>query len=241
MSAVTLVKAVSPSDLHNAYRSDRCPLCSLNDRDERRYIDITLYDQVTNVQWRGQIRAARGFCAAHTGRILSEGRSALGVALIADDVVKTLREMLASGPAEAPSTWGRLFGAVTGGSRGLAGHLRAEGRCPLCAHLLQQTPVHVRSLLQDLETEEGRAAYRDSKGLCVPHLVQTLQSGDPPGGLGVLVDHQRRRWEGLESELQEFIRKSDYQFSGEEIGAERDAWRRAFRLLAGWELGQQLQ
>ena len=44
-----LVKTVSASDLHACDRADRSPICSLNDRDARRYIDATLYDQVTNV------------------------------------------------------------------------------------------------------------------------------------------------------------------------------------------------
>lgn len=236
-----LVKEVSPSDLHKAYGADRCPVCSLNDRDERRYVDATLYDQVTNVRWRGKIRAARGFCAAHTTRILDEGRSALGVALIADDLLKTLQELLGAGTQEPPSAWGRLLGGVASGSRGLAGRLRRAEPCPLCAHLTQQTPVHLRSLLQDLETDEGRRAYATSTGLCLPHLVQTLESGEPAGGLPPLIERQKEVWRSLESELGEFIRKSDYQFRGEPIGEEGDAWRRAFRLLAGWQAGQHLR
>ena len=235
-----LVKTVSASDLHAAYRADRCPICSLNDRDERRYIDATLYDQVTNVHWRGQIRAARGFCAAHTTRILNEGRSALGVALIADDVLKTLRELLVSRPQERPNAWSRLRGAF-GGSRALAGDLQGAEPCPLCAHLIQQTPVHLRSLLQDLATGDGQAAYAASAGLCMPHLVQTLEVGDPADGIPPVIERQQQVWQNLEAELQEFIRKSDYQFTGEPIGEERDAWRRAFRLLAGWQSGQHLR
>jgi len=235
-----LVKEVSPSDLHNAYATQRCPVCSLNDRDERRYIDLTLYDQVTNVQWRAQIRAARGFCAAHTTRILEEGRSALGVALIADDLIKTLQEIIGAGAPEPTSALSRLLGGLSSATRGLAGRLRRTGPCPLCAHLVQQTPVHLRALLQDLQTEEGRSAYRASAGLCVIHLVQVLESGEPAGGIPPLIERQKQVWQSLQAELQEFIRKSDYQFSGEPIGEEGDAWRRAFRLLAGWETGQHL-
>ena len=236
-----LVKAVSPSDLHGAYAGDRCPICTLNDRDERRYIDATLYDQVTNVQWRGQIRHARGFCAPHTTRILAEGRSALGVALIADDLLKTLREMLASGAGETSSSWGRFLGGLGSGARTLAARVRPTGPCPLCAHLLQQTPVHARSILLDLETDEGQRIYATSTGLCVPHLVQALDIGEPRGGVRVVIERQMEVWQGLEAQLQEFIRKNDYQFTGETIGEERDAWRRAFQLLSGWQLGQHLR
>ena len=236
-----LVKAVSPSDLHNAYQDERCPVCALNDRDERRYIDIMLYDQVTNVQWRAQIRAARGFCVPHTTRILAEGRSALGVALIADDLIKTVSEMLGTQTVSDGGTWARLRGAAGAGIRAVARRLRRSQPCPLCAHLGMQTPVHIRSLLQDLETSMGVAAFGAASGLCLPHLVMALDSGDPPGGLPVLIAHQQQGWQRLGAELGEFIRKSDYQFSGEPIGEERDAWRRAFRLLAGWQAGQHLE
>src|SRR3954447_22999529 len=170
-----LIKEVSPSELHIAYAQDRCPICVLNDRDERRYIDYTLYEQVTNVQWRAQIRDPRGVCAAHTTRILEAGRSALGVALIAQDLLKPLGEALRTGaPPAGRSALSRLLNAAGSASSGLASRLRRTGPCPLCAHLLQQTPVHLRSLLQDLATDAGQTAYRQSAGLCVPHLVQTL-------------------------------------------------------------------
>jgi hypothetical protein len=236
-----LVKAVPLSDLHAAYAQKRCSICALNERDERRYIDIALYDQVTNVTWRAQIRNARGFCAPHTTRILDEGRSALGIALIADDLVKTLRATLQPGSPEAGGTWGRLRGAFSGASRAVATLLRGSQPCPLCAHLLQQTPVHLRSLLQDLATSEGQAAFADSHGLCVAHLAGAFELGEPAAGIAFLTQHQQQIWGELEAELQEFIRKSDYQYSGEPIGSERDAWRRAFRLLAGWQSGQHLR
>jgi hypothetical protein len=234
-----LLRTVAIPDLHAAYATGRCPVCVLNERDERRYIDVTLYDQVTNVTWRAQIRAGRGFCAPHTTRILDEGRSALGVALIADDLLKTLGENLSTGRPEGGNAWSRVRGAL-GGARALAAAVRGPGRCPLCSHLRQQTPVHLRSLLQDLATGAGQQAYASSAGLCVPHLIGVLELGDPPAGVPPLIAHQQQVWQELRGELAEFIRKNDYQFTGEQIGDEGNAWRRAFRLLAGWQAGQHL-
>src|SRR5918997_3195441 len=89
-----LIKPPPRSDLHDAYRTQRCPLCALLERSERRYIDATLYEHVTDVRWRAEVRAARGFCALHTQHVLEVGRSALGVSLVAADILKTLREAL---------------------------------------------------------------------------------------------------------------------------------------------------
>lgn len=235
-----IIKPVSLSDLHIAYSKGLCPVCALNERDERRYIDNMFYDQVTNVTWRAQIRDARGFCAAHTTRILTEGRSALGVALIADDLLKTVQATLDAAPSERGSVWNQLRGVLARG-RSVAVALRGTRLCPLCLHLRQQTPVHIRSLLQDLETDAGRAAYGGSPGLCIAHLCSVLTIGDPPAAIPWLIEHQQHCWQRLDDELQEFIRKNDYQFAGEPSGEERDSWRRAFRLLAGWQGGQHLR
>jgi hypothetical protein len=53
-----------------------------------------------------------------------------------------------------------------------------------------------------------------------------------PGG-AELRDDQLAIWARIEAELDEFIRKHDHQFAGEEVGPERDAWSRATTLLAG--------
>ncbi len=84
-----LIQAPPRSDLHDAYHSQRCPVCLLLERSERRYIDITLYEHVTDVRWRAEVRAARGFCVLHTQHVLEVGRSALGASLVAADIIKT--------------------------------------------------------------------------------------------------------------------------------------------------------
>ena len=43
----------------------------------------------------------------------------------------------------------------------------------------------------------------------------------------------RKKLEGLREELTEFIRKNDYRFKDEVMGAEGDSWRRAIVRLIG--------
>lgn len=223
-----LIKPPSRTDLHAAYAVAGCPVCGLLARSERRYIDMTLYEHVTDVQWRAEVRAARGFCALHTQHVLEVGRSALGVSLVAADILKTLRAEL-PGPDQAGSALHRLRSALGGGAR--AGSLRPQRPCPICTYLADLGAVYVAALLDDQTTEDGRAAYAGSAGLCLPHLLAAIDKGGP--GLGPLVAHQARAWQDLETELNEFTRKSDYQYSGDPITTERDAWRRALKLLSG--------
>jgi hypothetical protein len=221
-----LIKPPSRSDLHAAYTAAACPICGMLKRSERRYIDATLYEHVTDVRWRAEVRAARGFCALHTQHVLDVGRSALGVSLVAADILKTLRETLTN-------TSGGLsrLRAALGGSSALTNGLQAQQPCPICTYLADLGAVYVAALLDDLISDEGRAAYERSAGLCLPHLLAATRRGG--SGLPALIEHQSRVWERLEVELNEFARKSDYRFSDETIEAERDAWRRALLLLSG--------
>lgn len=220
-------------ELQAAYRSAACPICTLLTRSERRYIDITLYEHVTDVKWRGEVRAARGFCALHAERVLSIGRSALGASLVAGDILKTLRgELPGHGSSAGGGAFGKLRAAFGGsGGSGLSAVLRPQQPCPLCAYLEDLGKVYAAALLADLETNDGRAQYEQAAGLCIPHLIMASDRGGT--GLQPLLDHQTQVWARLEHELEEFARKQDYRFRDEEIGGEADAWQRAWRLLAG--------
>ncbi len=225
-----LIKPPPPSDLHNAYRTQRCPICTLLERSERRYIDITLYEHVTDVRWRAEVRAARGFCALHTQYVLEIGRSALGASLVAVDIIKTLRELLPATVQDSGGAVDRLR-SIFGIDANLARTLRPQQPCPLCVYLTDLGRVYVGALLSDIVTDEGKEAYAGSAGLCLPHLLIGIQRDGP--GLTALLAHQAQAWQKLEAELNEFIRKNDYQFTGEVSEAERDAWRRALLLLSG--------
>ena len=48
-----------------------------------------------------------------------------------------------------------------------------------------------------------------------------------------LRDIARERYAVLRAELDEFIRKNDYRFQSEGMGAEGDSWKRAVGLMTG--------
>lgn len=224
-----LIKPPSRADLHTAYTFAGCPVCGLLSRSERRYIDATLYEHVTDVKWRAEVRAARGFCALHTQHVVEIGRSALGVSLVAGDILKTLREALPTAGGVS-GTMGKIRAAL--GNNAVVNALRRQQPCPICAYLAEFSTVYIGAILDDVATSDGQVAYARSAGLCLPHLLAAAQQGG--SGLAALLQHQARIWQQLEGELAEFARKSDYRYSGEPMtDPERDAWRRALLLLGG--------
>lgn len=223
-----LIKPPSRTDLHAAYEAPGCGVCHLLARSERRYVDMTLYEHVTDVKWRAEVRAARGFCALHTRDVLKVSRAALGVSLVAEDILKTLSEVLPG--AGAAGALGRLRSALGGGAAG--GELRPQRPCPICTYLDELGAVYVAAVLDDMASDAGRAAYERSAGLCLPHLTAAQARGGV--GWATIQAQQARVWQQLEHELAEYARKNDYRYSAEDISErERDAWRRALLLLSG--------
>jgi hypothetical protein len=89
------------------------------------------------------------------------------------------------------------------------------------------------SLVLDLATPAGQRAYGSSAGVCLPHLLLSLEVEPDAPGLAVLVAHQLTAWEQLREGLAAFIRSHDYRFEPEGLSADQGAvWRDALRMLA---------
>lgn len=217
-------------ELIEAMHAGACPLCVLVERAERRAVDLFLYDQVNDISRRDALRASRGLCTEHTA-LLSQGRSALGIAIVSRDI---LRAMTAELESDAPSGGlGWLKGRLAGGAQ-LAGRIGPQAGCPMCAARTQIEEPLILGLLQNLDDPVFTAAFDASGGLCRTHLMTTLRSADGES-TRALAARQAALWRRIEAELDEFIRKHDYRFTGEPLrDEERDVWLRALQLASGW-------
>jgi hypothetical protein len=78
-----------------------------------------------------------------------------------------------------------------------------------------------------------QAAYADSDGLCVPHLLGAVdQEGDGPRARA-LVARTRGKWQSVSQDLASFVDKHDYRNRVPYTAAEIASYTRAFELLAG--------
>jgi len=92
---------------------------------------------------------------------------------------------------------------------------------------------YLNTLLQHLDDEGLATALRTSAGLCLPHFRRALQLIRDEETFHRVVEWQLDCLERLHGELDELIRKHDYRFSGEDLGAEGDAWIRAIAQVSG--------
>jgi hypothetical protein len=222
-------------DLEDAMAAGGCPICRLAERAVRRYLISLLRERVTDVEERRRLRDARGLCNQHAWQ-LQEGGGALGISIIYRDVVNTMMRALEQGLDVQDGLLARLLGGERSPQRAAArlrGRLQARGACPACGEWAEVERLAIGALLDYLRGEAFAAHFRRSDGLCLAHFLSSLDRAREAGPLRELVGLQLRVDAGLRAELDEFIRKHDYRFKEETMGAEGDAWIRAIAHVAG--------
>jgi hypothetical protein len=199
-----------------------------------------MYELVNDPEARDQIRETLGFCNPHAHYLLTLTGSALGTGIIFRDVVNTILKQLErvsySPPRGAPLY--RLVEALdrqrpTLASEAAVRALSPRAPCPVCVQQEKMEALAIAALLTGLEDEELREALQSSAGLCLPHLRRALQAVRRQTEFDALTSLARDRYAALRAELDEFIRKNDYRFQHEGMGAEGDSWKRAVNLMTG--------
>lgn len=87
----------------------------------------------------------------------------------------------------------------------------------------------------DLEDDRIKELYSSSHGLCMNHFNQALEFASPESS-EILVQKQAEVLRKLDSDIEEYWRKTDYRYSHEPKGEEQTAWVRAIKFFAGKEL-----
>ncbi len=228
-------------ELRDALPGPGCVLCELGLRAMRRYFATLADEGVGDQRVRAEIREAHGFCSVH-GRMMRESRDALGTAIVHRDVLTTLTRQLSAAIFHPPSVGARLRHAIRGG-RTLHGPtddaLVPQRACPGCLRWEIIDRLHSSEMAKRLIDGELFEAFRDSAGMCVPHLRRILRLMPDPASYERIRDAQLAIWERLAAELDEFIRKQDYRFTHEPGGPESNSWARAVDLISGQpELGR---
>ena len=149
-----------------------------------------------------------------------EQADGLGIAILYEDFLRHLR-----GEAIRAAR-GRAQKLPVPRRRPDAARLALHGECPACESGRQVAANYLRILATaDPESEVGRAAGQELRGLCIPHLVQGLSARFLHGGGDCLLAIYLRGEAELRADLQEFIRKERCQHRDEPL-------RRAGRRLA---------
>jgi len=206
-------------ELRAACKKPGCPVCALVQRAGARYIEGTFNESMLDPGIRMKLVESQGFCYEHTWQSIDlKLAEALGHAILYQDMVK---HFLRTVSANERSSGGQLAHA-----------LEPEKVCPACRIEEESLERIIDSLAAVLRQADFVDEFRLSSGFCIPHLKRLLPRLDEKRQQIVLAV-ECERMESLKSELAEFIRKSDYRYRDEAIGAEGNSYKRAADMVKG--------
>ena len=207
------------SKLVEAFKSSRCPICSLLQDDEFQELCHWVGGNVADGDNRRKLDSVGGFCNYHFWQ-LKEIHSPQSGSLVNDYVVTKFLDALrnlSTGEECAHSHW---LQSVT-------------EHCPLCIHIASREAIHLRALADWLNKSIAWREFENSRGLCLPHLVR----------LQALIDDQMLRKQltcaqvaqvvRLQKEMRDFVRQFDAGQRWEISHDEWKAWERAIEKLVG--------
>jgi hypothetical protein len=225
-------------DLVEACREPGCPVCRLLERDARSDLDAMIYERVNDVETRRALRASWGLCNWHTWLLPEIHSSASGAAIVYADVLRVCIDRVRRGDrgrSRVAAFLDRLgVGRVWARSRSrVAALYDARPACPVCARCSGAESAYLDTLLAFMADPQLAAAYAQSHGLCLPHLLRAIDGGTESHALGELCHRTLEKWETLRQDLERFVAKYDYRNNEAFTEAERTSYTRAYEALAG--------
>lgn len=236
---MNVLRSSTGYDLLQACRQPGCPACRVEQSAVERYISSLLYESVNDIQVREHLRASLGFCREHARLAVEKNLgNALGFAMIYQDVINNVLKQLGNEIAP-PNTrrWSTLLkripAQVSQTVQIVLYALTPQKHCGACQQRDRTIHLIISSLMDSLHESEMRQALHASDGLCFPHLKKAFEAVTDREVCDVLLTIHREKLEILRDELADFIRKSDYRFQDEGIGAEGNSWRRTMDKVTG--------
>jgi len=233
-------------DFHEGCASGECLLCYRTAKTTRRYLQAFLHESVCDVGMRERLVASRGFCREHGWALVQiesqQYSDGMGTATVYEHMLsEVLVDLEVALQCPAPRRWRWGQGVAAWWRGGVKNNLRRwlspVRECPLCEHVRTMSHIFASSLLTHLShaktAAETRAAYAQSAGLCLPHLRQALAQCRDDETRRFLILTQQEKLRALRAELREYLRKHDYRFRHEPMGAESDSWKRAIAACVG--------
>lgn len=234
------MKSAGYYDLRQALTEPGCALCRLLARNADNYIDGVLWELVNDADTRQNLKQARGYCRDHAWMLVRHGAS-LGIAVMLEDVLKTLLQVLDAADFTPPPTsslnrvWQKFNqNQASEATAALVADLSPQAPCPVCAQVQVSKKYFVEALVRHFCGPGGlEPVYRTSAGFCLPHFRLVLSRVSDEATLTALVEAQKAVWQRLQAELSEFIRKNDYRYMQEGFGLEGNSWLRVIEAISG--------
>jgi len=212
--------------LRDALDADHCVLCAMIRREREPQMTMLFHRGTLDAGIRRALQCAGGFCNAHGWLAARTSAASAVVATVYGELLETVIERTAAFPepskargkrrrTEAPSLY------------------PVPANCPVCDWDSSTETLCLSSLLDFFDDPDFASKYRDSFGICLPHLQMALNERTNHAKLPRLLHAEREKLAALGAELREFIRKHDYRYADEPKGREQTSWTRIVEKFVG--------
>ena len=217
-------------DLLSALRQPDCAVCRLVGDAALRYVDILIYENITNIARRRDIREARGFCSPHTSMFMSGFGRLLSMATLEQDILNDVLRNLRGAPAGRPKAFSIIGALFRRTKHSVRAAILPARQCPICEYEHSQERVMLGTLIQFIDNGEMREALEASAALCLPHYTMALGMR---GNLAPIIKKEEVVLKQVKRDVDAYVHKRNPAYSHEEMGEEIDVPARAARLISG--------
>jgi len=212
-----------------------CPVCRCVAEDGRRNLTALLYEHVTDAETRRRLRAAWGLCNWHTWMLPTLGTARVGAAILYEDLLRVCARRVSALGGRRQSRLGRFKRRwrLATGSPPPAERPARRAACPVCTASRNSEGRYLETALDFIRDPEFAEAYGRSTGLCMPHVLRTLQDHGDGEDRRRLLSATLGKWAGLGRQLEGFVRKHEYRNTEPVSDVESSACTTAFEILAG--------
>jgi len=213
-------------NLLDALKERGCAICSLIKKSVHKSMDDFLYEQVNDSGVRKEIRESFGFCNRHAWQLQKFG-DGLGLSII----YRYLSELLIDKMDKKVAPKTLIKGLLQ--DKEIRNFQKIQNTCMVCKRAKEIERRYIGNFIENFEDAELRLAFKNSFGLCLPHLLTLLKLCKDTKMSAEVLKIETAKIKSIIEELKEFERKHDYRFCKEKSGKEGDSWIRAMEKLIG--------
>ena len=235
-----------------------CMICALERKTElgeaERYLGASVMEPDVRIKVND-----RGFCKKHHAMLFSMSNR-LGHALMLESHTIEIREKLAkiSGKLEKCAEQLKNAGIgdkLNGRTKSAAAEILKQAEavngmacsCLMCETIAENMERYLHTFFHLYQHDSDfRARFEKSKGLCLPHLgqlletaVQELNANDLGRFVDTVVKLERENMDRIQEDISWFIKKFDYRYENESWKNSKDAVERTVNKARGWCVGKE--
>jgi hypothetical protein len=223
-------------NLLDALKEKGCCICFLLKKTIDKLMNDFLYEQVNDFWVRNKIRESLGFCSLHAWQLQKLGDPLCSSAIYEDlmSIIVNQMEKIITAEKGMQKFLQKFLGGILRINREDR-YRKTKIICPMCQSRREAEKRYISTFIEGFHEPEFFSAYRNSFGLCLPHLIETIKNCKEKKLIRLLLNTESEKMKNLIKELKEIQCKHDYRFSHEKIGRKGDAWIRAVEKMVGKE------